>query len=160
MTPFVTSVHGHSNEQRRLLSARFPSHPGLRDAFPNNVPESYTLDNSCLGWAAGGHYHHQKNELFRCVHGALDVILRKVDAEGRSLHATVRLTRAEPTFLFVPAGYYHEVIMVDPDSILLVHSSTLFQEAPHTDEVRALPDGYDKDASVELLVVERVSHHY
>lgn len=149
--PCLITVHEHTNPLRRLLSTRFPTHPRLEGLFPHNVPESYTLDETQPGWAAGGHYHHAKNEVFRCVHGSLDVVLRWVDEEGRSCRVAVQLSRAQPSFLVIPAGIHHEVIMREAGSVLLVYSSTLYNDK-HPDEVRALPQSYDEASSFEVAL--------
>ena len=159
MNPFITCVHTHPNDQRTLVSTRWQSHPDLAPLFPNNVPESYALKRMREGWTAGAHRHRAKNEVFECTIGAILVNLRWVDAEGVSRHASVRLSQELDTLLVIPAGVWHEVITELSGSRLDVHSSTLFQDAPHTDEVRALPEGYDAHNSVEFTVIQAATNH-
>ncbi len=149
--PFFVRVHEHANEQRVLCSTRWASHPKLKPLYPDNVPESYSLKRMQKGWAAGGHYHYAKNELFECMVGDLTVNLAWVE-EGVSYKASVSLNADRDEYLVIPAGIWHEVICNVEGSCLQVFSSTHFKEAPHTDEARHYPTKFNAEHALAYTV--------
>ena len=78
LCPFLTTVHESRVPGRRLLSTRVSQHPRLAELFPSNIAESYVLDQTDIGWVAGGHRHQAKHELMRCLSGSLLLTLRNL----------------------------------------------------------------------------------
>jgi dTDP-4-dehydrorhamnose 3,5-epimerase-like enzyme len=153
--PFWLLPHVHQTDARRLVSLRVQEYLTLRFLFPDNILEPYVITPTGVGWTAGGHSHHHKSEIFHCVTGVVEVRARWVDKSGQSFMQTYQLDASEePRLLVVPVGIWHELICVKAGSAVIVYSSTTWRAAPHTDEDRRLPVGYDDDRAVSDSAVE------
>jgi hypothetical protein len=111
----------------------FPDFPDLKRSY-------YIINDPRITKPRGGHYHKLNHEIMFAVKGAIKLILRKGDVDGRVM---LENKPADSTIwaVYVPPGWWHEVRFLTDDAILGVLSSMTYEEiVQNHDDIREIPE--------------------